>query len=125
MSRILIVDDDPHIVEMLTEVLGEHGYEVDSATQSLRAFDRAKEFRPDLILMDIMMPYLDGLDQVELLRLDSDLAQVAVVVMTAYPRAAYRWTEKRHGRIVASLEKPFQIDELIATIERVLGKEAA
>ena len=125
MTRILVVDDDPHIVEMLTEALREHGYEVGSATQSLRAFDRAKEFRPDLILMDIMMPYLNGLDQVELLRMDSDLAQVPVVVITAYPRAAYRRTEARHGRIVASLEKPFQIDELIATIERVLGKAVA
>jgi CheY-like chemotaxis protein len=62
-SRILIVDDDPLIVRMLSDVLTDEGYEVTTATQSLRAFDRAKESQPDLILMDIMMPYLDGQDQ--------------------------------------------------------------
>jgi CheY-like chemotaxis protein len=120
MSRILIVDDDPHIVEMLTEALDVHGYEVATATHSLRAYDRAKEFRPDVILMDIMMPYLDGLDQVELLSFDADLAQIPVIVITANPRAAQRRTQTRHKSIVASLEKPFPIEDLIAAIERVL-----
>src|SRR5688572_23146085 len=74
--RILIVDDDPTIVQLLSDVLTDAGYEVAAATQSLRAFDRAKEFGPDLILMDIMMPYLDGLDQLRLFSLDRDLKEV-------------------------------------------------
>ena len=120
MTRVLIVDDDPHIVEMLTEALTATGYEVASATHSLRAFDRAKEFRPDVILMDLMMPYLDGVDQVELLSMDSHLARVPVVVITANPRAASRRTQPRHESIVARLEKPFSVDELLTTIERVV-----
>ena len=120
MTRILIVDDDPHIVEMLTEALEVQGYEVAAATHSLRAYDRAKEFHPDLILMDIMMPYLDGLDQVELLSLDSELARIPIIVITANPRAAQRRTETKHGMIVASLEKPFPLEELITAIEHAL-----
>ena len=120
MTRVLIVDDDPHIVEMLTEALTASGYEVASATHSLRAYDRAKEFRPDVILMDLMMPYLDGVDQVELLSMDAGLAHVPIVVITANPRGIERRVQPRHRSIVARLEKPFTVEQLLDTIERVL-----
>ena len=119
VTRVLIVDDDPHIVEMLTEALTASGYEVASATHSLRAYDRAKEFRPDVILMDLMMPYLDGVDQVELLSLDAALAHVPIVVITANPRGVDRRVQPRHQSIVARLEKPFSVEQLLDTIERV------
>ncbi|HEX2033541.1 MAG TPA: response regulator [Chloroflexota bacterium] len=117
MSRILIVDDDPSIVQMLSEVLADEGYEVVTATQSLRAFDRAKEARPDLILMDIMMPYLDGLDQIKLLSLDDDLKDVPIIVITAKAHALDDIGDLRALRIVDHLYKPFEISDLLRKIE--------
>ena len=122
MTRVLIVDDDPHIVEMLTEALTASGYEVASATHSLRAFDRAKEFRPDVILMDLMMPYLDGVDQVELLAMDSALAGIPVIAISANPRGLERRVQARHHMVVARLEKPFTIDQLLSTMERAMAE---
>lgn len=121
MSRILIVDDDPNIVEMMTEMLRLHGHDVAGATESLRAYDRAKEFRPDVILMDIMMPYLDGVDQMELLSLDADLARVPIIIITANPRAAQQRVKARHRSVAARLEKPFRTDELLAAIDRAVA----
>ena len=122
MARILIVDDDPHIVEMLTEALTASGYEVASVTHSLRAFDHAKEFRPHLILMDLMMPYLDGVDQVELLSMDSTLSATPVIAITANPRGLDRRVQPRHSTVVARLEKPFSVDQLLDTIEGFLPR---
>jgi CheY-like chemotaxis protein len=122
VSRILIVDDDPNIVQMLSDILTDEGYEVAAATQSLRAFDRAKEAQPDLILMDIMMPYLDGLDQIKLLSLDDDLKDVPIIVITAKARALDGIDDLKSLRIVDYLYKPFEISDLLDKIKRALDK---
>jgi len=124
VSRILIVDDDPTIVQMLTDILTDEGYEVASATQSLRAFDRAKETQPDLILMDIMMPYLDGLDQIKLFSLDDDLKDVPIIVITAKAHALDGIEDLRALRIVDYLYKPFEIAVLLEKIRNVIGTPA-
>lgn len=120
VSRILIVDDDPNIVQMLSDILTDEGYEVATATQSLRAFDRAKESQPDLILMDIMMPYLDGLDQIKLLSLDDDLKDIPIIVITAKARALEGIEDLRALRIVDYLYKPFEISDLLEKIGKAL-----
>ena len=117
MSRILIVDDDPHIVRMLSDVLTDEGYEVATETESLRAFDRAKESQPDLILMDIMMPYLDGLDQIKLLSLEDDLKDIPIIVITAKTNALEGIEDLRALRIVGYLYKPFEIADLLGMIQ--------
>src|ERR671929_403279 len=124
VSRILIVDDDPTIVQMLSDILTDEGYEVATATQSLRAFDRAKEAQPDLILMDIMMPYLDGLDQIKLFSLDDDLKDVPIIVITAKAHALDGIQDLRALRIVDYLYKPFEISVLLEKIRNVIGAPA-
>lgn len=124
VSRILIVDDDPNIVQMLSDILTDEGYEVATATQSLRAFDRAKEAQPDLILMDIMMPYLDGLDQIKLLSLDDDLKDIPIIVITAKARALEGIDDLRALRIVDYLYKPFEISDLLEKITKALKDRA-
>lgn len=120
VSRILIVDDDPNIVQMLSDILTDEGYEVATATQSLRAFDRAKEAQPDLILMDIMMPYLDGLDQIKLLSLDDDLKDIPIIVITAKARALEGIDNLKALRIVDYLYKPFEISDLLDKIKKAI-----
>jgi CheY-like chemotaxis protein len=124
VSRILIVDDDPNIVQMLSDILTDEGYEVATATQSLRAFDRAKEAQPDLILMDIMMPYLDGLDQIKLLSLDDDLKDIPIIVITAKARALDGIEDLRALRIVDYLYKPFEISDLLEKIGKAIENKA-
>lgn len=81
--KILVIDDDPTICAMLSDVLNDEGYEVRTASLSLRAFDVAAKFKPNLILLDIMMPFLDGFDQIALFSLDESLKSVPVIVITA------------------------------------------
>ncbi|MER3404259.1 MAG: two-component system response regulator [Chloroflexota bacterium] len=120
VNRILIADDDPSIVQLLTDYLTDEGYEVVPATQSLRIFDRAKESRPDLILLDIMMPYLDGFDQLKLFSLDPELRDIPVIVITAKVGALEGVQDLRRLRIVDYLYKPFDMNELLQKIKKVL-----
>jgi DNA-binding response OmpR family regulator len=114
--RILVVDDDPSIVQLLCEALEFEGHAVRGTSQSLRAFDTAREFSPDLVLMDIVMPYLDGLDQIKLLALDERLATVPVMVMTAKVGALDAVEDLRALRIVDYVYKPFDVAELLKKI---------
>jgi CheY-like chemotaxis protein len=82
-GRILIVDDDPHAVEILTRMLEREGYECVSAASGPAALQRLCERAVDVILLDVMMPEMDGLQVCERLRQDSELRQIPVVLLTA------------------------------------------
>ena len=82
-GRILIVDDDPHAVEILTRMLEREGYECVSAASGAAALQRVREQAVDVILLDVMMPEMDGLQVCERLRQDNELRQIPVVLLTA------------------------------------------
>ncbi len=119
-KKILIVDDDPEIVRLISELLRDEGYDIEAVTQSLRVYDRAKESRPDLILLDIMMPYLDGWDELKLFNLDEELRNIPVIIITA-DRNAFKGVDSaaRYG-VVGHLFKPFELNELLAKIQDAL-----
>lgn len=120
MSKILIVDDDPEIVRLISELLKDEGYDIETVTQSLRVYDRAKESKPDLILLDIMMPYLDGWDELKLFNLDEELRGIPVIIITA-DRNAFKGVDNagQYG-VVDHLFKPFELNELLSKIQQAL-----
>ncbi|SRR5581483_1859665 len=124
MNKILIVDDDPEIVRLISELLKDEGYEVESVTQSLRVYDRAKASRPNLILLDIMMPYLDGWDELKLFNLDDDLRHIPVIVITADRNAFKGVDDASQYGVVDHLFKPFELSELLEKIRNALMSKA-
>lgn len=82
-GKILIVDDEPDIVEFITYNLKSKGYNIVTAHDGAEAIRKAKEFRPDLILMDVMMPNKDGIQAVRELRQLPDFEQTAIIFLTA------------------------------------------
>lgn len=82
-SKILIVDDEPDIVEFISYNLKSKGYQISSAKDGVEAIRKAKEFRPDLILMDVMMPNKDGIQTVIELRQLPDFENTAIIFLTA------------------------------------------
>jgi CheY-like chemotaxis protein len=113
---VLVVDDDPTIRGAVVVTLQSRGYEVREAGDGCEAMDRVREGIPALILLDIMMPCLDGWEVKQRLNHDPVTATVPVVSMTALANSdAY----DRAGELgfVAHLEKPFRFDQLIAVVE--------
>src|SRR5947209_16936906 len=82
-KKILVMDDDPTIADLLREALADEGYETYMTTQSLRFYDAVREHEPDLILLDLMMQYLDGRDELKLMEMNLE-RQIPVIVITAY-----------------------------------------
>ncbi|MCS6833472.1 MAG: response regulator transcription factor [Flammeovirgaceae bacterium] len=81
--KVLVVDDEPDIVEILTYNLEKEGYEVKSASDGKMAVEKAKKMRPDLILMDIMMPVMDGVEACRLIKEIPELKDTYVIFLTA------------------------------------------
>lgn len=81
--RILIVDDEPDIIEFLSYNLAKEGYEVDTATNGRRAIEKATEFSPDLILLDVMMPDMDGIETCQELRANPLTKDCLIAFLTA------------------------------------------
>jgi DNA-binding response OmpR family regulator len=120
-KRILIMDDDPTIADLLTEALADEGYETYMTTQSLRFYDAVREHNPDLVLLDLMMPYLDGRDELKLMEMALD-RQIPVIVVTAFLGAANEEQEFRDAGVRHIVYKPFDLDKLVDLVRTTIGE---
>jgi DNA-binding response OmpR family regulator len=118
-KKILIMDDDPTIADLLREALADEGYETFMTTQSLRFFDAVREHEPDLILLDLMMQYLDGRDELKLLEFGEFKAPV--IVVTAYLDAGNEEEDFRKAGVVEIVYKPFDLDKLVDLVKKTIG----
>src|SRR5687768_5878444 len=119
MTRLLVVDDEPDIVELLSASLKYHGYEVASATSGRQAMEEARRFRPDMILLDVMMPELDGFEVLRKLR--GEGTRVPVLFLTARDATE----DKIKGLTLGGddyVTKPFSLSEILARIQAVLRR---
>ena len=82
-ARILVVDDVPDNVDILQMRLEAQGYEVVTAADGIEALEKIRELRPDLVLLDVMMPKLDGIETVKRLKADASLPFIPVILVTA------------------------------------------
>ncbi len=117
MSTILIIDDEPTIIEVVAEVLADEGYETLTATGGRDALHLLAAQRPDLMLLDLYMPDMSGLDLLALLQSDAALASIPVVMMTAGVLSAL---ELEHAGPTQIISKPFNVDDLVATVRRLV-----
>ena len=121
-SRVLLVDDDPEILEATGQVLREWGYAVDAAPDGLVALELARKARPDLMLIDLLMPIMDGWTLIERLRKDKLAAGVPVVVFSADRELR---SASARPEVDAALSKPFDLEELQDVVERLVRPRPA
>jgi two-component system alkaline phosphatase synthesis response regulator PhoP len=123
-KKILVVDDEDDILHFLELVLREKGYDIVTASGGHEALTRAQVERPDLILLDIMMPQMDGWEVLKLLRVDDDTAQIPVAMLSARTEAKDRVQGLQEGA-VDYICKPFSLHELVGKIEGIFTEMAA
>jgi two-component system response regulator MprA len=116
--RIMVVDDDPEIVSFLKRGLTYEGYTVDTAGNGTEALAKVREVEPDLVILDIMMPGIDGLEVSRRLRLAS---QIPIIMLTAKGTVIDRVKGLDSGAD-DYLVKPFSFDELLARIRALLRR---
>lgn len=118
-KRILVVDDDPGILEMLGEVLSYYGYKVSTLSRGDKIFDRINEYHPDLILMDIMLAGMDGRTICRDIKSVGNSGNIPIILISATENDA-SWLNKE-GAPNDFLPKPFDLDFLMKKIEHQLA----
>ncbi len=118
-KRVLVVDDEIHIVHVVAIKLRNNGYEVISADNGAEAFELACEEKPDIIVTDFQMPVMSGLELLEKLRQRDETKDIPVIMLTARSFAISK-EQQEELRISSCLSKPFSPKELLGNIEDVL-----
>jgi CheY-like chemotaxis protein len=120
MPRVLVIDDDPGIRQVVSFVLSDEGYDVDEASDGARALETIERRHPDLILLDMKMPVMDGWEFARRYRARYG-SRAAIVVVTAATDAALRGADVDADDFLA---KPFDLDALIECVARTMRARA-
>ena len=124
MAKILIVEDNALNIKLFCDLLAAHGHKPEAVTDSRNALDAARDFEPDLVITDIQLPHVSGLDLIRLIRKDEQLGDVPIMAVTAY--AAQGDEERIRGAGAQSyVSKPISVVKFVAAVEELLPKEGA
>ncbi len=121
MAKILVVDDDTQVTSLLKKYLSSKNFEVTTINQSSKAMSAAHLLRPDLFILDLMMPPPDGFELCRLLRADPVFAQAPILIITAMDISNSSATSFGANDY---LTKPFNLDEIITRINLLLHADA-
>jgi len=123
-KTVLIVEDNELNMKLFRDLLEAHGFATVQTKDGLEAMDLARAHRPDLILMDIQLPEVSGLEITKWLKDDEELRDIPVVAVTAF---AMKGDEEkiREGGCEAYIAKPISVAHFVETVQRYIGRNAA
>ncbi len=122
MKTILIADDQDHLRLLVSKTLGGPAFRVVEARDGDEAFDLAQRERPDIVILDWMMPGRTGLEVAQALHEDADTAGIPIVMLTARAQSSDRTNAMLSG-VRAYVVKPFSPLELMEVVEKILGEQ--
>jgi two-component system, OmpR family, alkaline phosphatase synthesis response regulator PhoP len=120
MAQILIVDDEPDIVILVQRILQKEGHEIIGAKNGIKALELLKELKPDLILLDIMMPRIDGWETLKLIREQDDLKSLPVAMLTAKMLTPEDAARHDITELLDYIPKPITKDSLTTKVSEIL-----
>ena len=124
-KRILCIEDEFEMIELIRMVLDREGFEVAGAMGGEQGLSMIKEFKPDLILLDLMMPGTDGWEVYRQMRADKTLTDIPVIIVTAKAQSIDRVLGLQVAKVADYITKPFGPKELVASVQRVLTRQLA
>ena len=122
--KILVVDDEPDVTELVAYHLKAKGFHVETINDATASISRARSFQPDLLILDIMMPHLSGIQVCRILRTDNRLAKIPVIFLTAKAEPLDR-IEGLESGADDYVGKPFSPKELVLRVESILRRVGA
>ncbi len=122
MKKVLIVDDDRVTLTMLQQILSNSGYEVITAMDGEEGYQRAQEANPDLLISDMLIPKIDGLELCKNIKESPNLSQIKVILMTGVYKGVTFKFEARDVGADDFVEKPFDRDNLLSRVAHLIGE---
>jgi len=123
--KILCIEDEPEMIELIRLILGRHGYEVFGANSGPEGLALMSSKKPDLILLDLMMPGMDGWQVYQQIRADESFHDIPVIVVTAKAQSIDKVLGLHIAKVDDYISKPFSPQELLKSVDRILIKKEA
>ena len=121
MKTIAYIEDDSDMIDLVSLILTKHGYHVTGFTESREIMPRLESAKPELILLDLMMPHMDGIEVYEEIKSQEGMGEVPIVIISAMKRALDEIEKEGTLQVEACLAKPFTISELVGIVDRIIG----
>ena len=119
--KILVVDDEPPIVRLMEFILARHGHQMLTAVNGEQALEMVREHKPDLVLLDIMMPRVDGYEVARILRADPQYARMPIIMLSAKAQEEDIQRGLEVG-VDEYITKPFSPDHLVQVVDTHMGR---
>ena len=120
-GSVLLIEDEPNIIEAIRFILSRDGWRVDTHSDGLTALDAVRARRPDLVVLDVMLPNRSGYDILHDLRVDPEFKELPVLMLTARGQKKDRELAEKLGAS-SFMTKPFSNGEVLATVRALVGK---
>lgn len=121
-KKIMVVDDEQSLVELVRAIFGQEGFEVISAYSGSECLEKLKKEKPDLILMDMMMPGMSGRETTERIRADPKTKGLKIVFLTVARFSEVGKDSLKNLKVADYITKPFDNKDLVKRVKKTLGK---
>ncbi len=123
-KKVVCVEDEPEIIDLIRLILGRKGFDLTGATGGLEGLEAIRRVKPDLVLLDLMMPDMDGWEVYQQMKADPELKNIPVIVVTAKAQSIDKILGLHIAKVDDYVTKPFGPQELLQSVERVLAAKA-
>jgi two-component system response regulator VicR len=120
-KRVVCIEDEPEMIDLVRLILGRKGFDVIGANGGIEGLEVVKAEKPDLVLLDLMMPDMDGWEVYQQLKADPVLSEIPVVVVTAKAQSIDKVLGLHIAKVDDYITKPFGPQELLESVEKILG----
>ncbi|MDO9349095.1 MAG: response regulator [Anaerolineales bacterium] len=122
LKRVLCIEDEAEMIDLIRLILGRRGFEVKGANGGLEGLEMIRKEKPDLVLLDLMMPDMDGWEVYQQMKADEATRDIPVIVVTAKAQSIDKVLGLHIAKVDDYIAKPFSPQELLASIDNVLAK---
>jgi len=119
--RVVCIEDEPEMIDLVRLILGRKGFEVIGADGGIEGLEKVRTEKPDLVLLDLMMPDMDGWEVYQQIKADPELGDIPVVVVTAKAQSIDKVLGLHIAKVDDYITKPFGPQELLESVEKILG----
>jgi two-component system, OmpR family, response regulator VicR len=123
--RILYIEDEPEMIELTRMVLEREGFEVLGAMGGNEGLEKIKQEKPDLILLDLMMPEMDGWEVYRRIKVDKDMADIPIIIVTAKTQSVDKALGLHVAKVDDYITKPFGPQDIVDSVQRVLARKGS
>jgi DNA-binding response OmpR family regulator len=122
-KTVVCIEDEPEMIDLVRLILGRKGFELVGAVGGREGLDTVRKVKPDLVLLDLMMPDIDGWEVYQQMKADDDLKEIPVIVVTAKAQSIDRVLGLHIAKVDDYITKPFGPQELLESVNKVLELE--